>query len=237
MPLLEIRDLACHYGAIPALKGVSLDVNEGETVCMIGANGAGKSSTLMSISGVNRRISGAIRFNGQNILGLPAAAITRLGIIQVPEGRRIFPRLSVKENLELGAYTRRNSAEVKADLDHALGLFPRLKERLKQKGGTLSGGEQQMLAIARGLMGRPKLMLFDEPSLGLSPILMDEIFNLILRINKEGAAILLVEQNAHRALEISSRGYVLEVGRILFGGPSKDLLNDPRVKKAYLGEE
>jgi branched-chain amino acid transport system ATP-binding protein len=235
-PLLQINGAFAGYGAIEVLKDVSLDVQAGEIVTIIGANGAGKTTTLMSISGVNRLRAGSIVFQGQEIHRLPPHEIVRLGLCQSPEGRKIFSRLTVLENLQLGAITRNDHASIRRDLDHVYGLFPILKERSNQPGGTLSGGEQQMLAVARALMARPKLLLLDEPSLGLAPLIVAKIFDVIRALNQEGIAVLLVEQNARMALKIAHRGYVLETGRITISAPASDLLNDQRVKDAYLGE-
>ena len=233
--LLEVRDLHVYYGAIHALQGISFTVGEGEIVTLIGANGAGKSTTLRTISGLLRPRRGSIAFRGQNITLTPAEQIVALGIGQVPEGRRIFAPLTVRENLEMGAYTRRDPAEIARSMDRVFTSFPRLRERLHQLGGTLSGGEQQMLATARGLMSQPTLLLLDEPSMGLSPILVQEIFRIIQEINAQGTSILLVEQNALMALNIAHRAYVLETGRIVLEGTAKALREDPRVKAAYLG--
>jgi branched-chain amino acid transport system ATP-binding protein len=233
--LLNLEDLNVHYGAIWALKGVNLTVGEGEIVSLIGANGAGKSTTLRAISGVVKASSGGISFQGEDITKVPAHDIVKKGIAQVPEGRRVFANLSVLENLELGAYIRRDTRGIKRDLDDVLDRFPRLKERIGQVAGTLSGGEQQMLAIGRALMTRPKLMLLDEPSMGLAPLLVKEIFSIIREINEEGTTILLVEQNARMALQVASRAYVLETGRIVLDGSAKELAMNEGVKKAYLG--
>jgi branched-chain amino acid transport system ATP-binding protein len=233
--LLDVRDLNVYYGAIHALQGISFTVNEGEIVTLIGANGAGKSTILCTISGLLRPRRGSIRFQGQDITMLPAEQIVRLGIIQVPEGRKIFAPLTVRENLEMGAYTRENKAEIQQSLERVFASFPRLKERINQLGGTLSGGEQQMLATGRGLMGDPTLLLLDEPSMGLSPILVEEIFRIIQEINAKGTSILLVEQNAHMALSIAHRAYVLETGRIVLEGATGEVREDPQVKAAYLG--
>ena len=233
--LLDVRDLNVYYGAIHALQGISFTVNEGEIVTLIGANGAGKSTILCTISGLLRPRRGSIRFQGQDITMLPAEQIVRLGIIQVPEGRKIFAPLTVRENLEMGAYTRENKAEIQQSLERVFASFPRLKERINQLGGTLSGGEQQMLATGRGLMGDPTLLLLDEPSMGLSPILVEEIFRIIQQINAKGTSILLVEQNAHMALSIAHRAYVLETGRIVLEGATGEVREDPQVKAAYLG--
>ena len=233
--LLEVRDLHVYYGAIHALQGISFTVGEGEIVTLIGANGAGKSTTLRTISGLLRPRRGRIAFRDQDITLTPAEQIVALGIGQVPEGRRIFAPLTVRENLEMGAYTRRDPAEIARSMDRVFTSFPRLRERLHQLGGTLSGGEQQMLATARGLMSQPTLLLLDEPSMGLSPILVQEIFRIIQEINAQGTSILLVEQNALMALNIAHRAYVLETGRIVLEGTAKALREDPRVKAAYLG--
>ena len=236
MALLEIKNAFAGYGAIEVLKDVSLEVRAGEIVTIIGANGAGKSTTLMCLSGVNRLRSGSVAFDGREIHRTPAHEIVRLGLCQSPEGRKIFSRLTVLENLQMGAITRKNQAEIRRDLDHVYGLFPILRERTKQLGGTLSGGEQQMLAVARALMSRPKLLMLDEPSLGLAPLIVAKIFDVIRQLNAQGIAVLLVEQNARMALKLAHRGYVLETGRITLSGPAADLLNDQRVKDAYLGE-
>lgn len=233
--LLEVRDLNVYYGAIHALQGIAFTVNEGEIVTLIGANGAGKSTTLRTISGLLRPRRGSISFKGQDISMTPAEQIVKLGIGQVPEGRKIFAPLTVRENLEMGAYTRSDAAEVQQSLERVFASFPRLRERLNQLGGTLSGGEQQMLATARGLMSRPTLLLLDEPSMGLSPILVEEIFRIIQEINSQGTSILLVEQNALMALQIAHRAYVLETGRIVLEGTAKELRESARVKEAYLG--
>ncbi len=235
MPLLETQDLHVFYGAIHALKGISLAVDKGEIVTLIGANGAGKSTTLRTISGLLRPREGSIRFEGADLTRLPPERIVRCGICHVPEGRRIFPNLTVLENLQMGAYIRRDS-EIRKDMDHVLATFPRLKERLKQTGGTLSGGEQQMLAIGRGLMGRPRVLLLDEPSLGLAPFLVQEIFRILREINAEGTTILLVEQNAHMALSAAHRGYVLETGSVALTDTGAALAANPEVQAAYLGK-
>ena len=235
MALLEVQDIHTFYGNIEALKGVSLDVEEGEVVTMLGSNGAGKSTTLRSISGLTPPRSGSIRFAGREIGETPAEEIVSLGISQSPEGRRCFPRMTVRENLELGAFLRRDVDAIKSDLERVFSLFPRLEERHKQKAGTLSGGEQQMLAIGRALMASPKLLLLDEPSMGLAPILVDRIYETIAEINKQGTTILLVEQNANYALDVSSRGYVLETGSIALADRSDALRENPEVQKAYLG--
>jgi branched-chain amino acid transport system ATP-binding protein len=233
--LLDVKDLNVYYGAIHALQGVSFNVDDGEIVTLIGANGAGKSTTLKTVSGILHPRSGQISLRGQSLINCPAQDIVRQGVIHVPEGRRIFAPLTVQENLEMGAFTRSNQAEIKASLDRVFKSFPRLKERLGQLGGTLSGGEQQMLAIGRGLMAKPKLLLLDEPSMGLAPILVEEIFAIIQEINSQGTSILLVEQNALMALSVAHRGYVLETGRIVLTGTGKELLENPQVMQAYLG--
>jgi len=234
--MLSLKEVHLHYGAIHALKGISLEVRQGEIVTLIGANGAGKSSTLMAISGIHRPTSGRISLEGDDLTHLPSHAIVRRGISQVPEGRRIFPTLTVLENLEMGAYTRVVSAEIRRDLDRVFQLFPLLKDRRSQPGGTLSGGEQQMLAIGRALMGRPRLLLLDEPSLGLAPKLVETIFEVIQEINAQSTTILLVEQNAHMALRIAAKGYVMEVGRIVLCDDADNLLANGDVRSAYLGE-
>ena len=235
--MLKITDLNVYYGAIHALSGVDLEVNEGEIVTMIGANGAGKSTTIRTVSGLVRPRSGAILFEGKPIHTLPPHEIVILGVGQSPEGRRVFGNMSVRENLDLGAFTRsRHKAEVKSDMERMYALFPRLKERESQPAGTLSGGEQQMLAIARALMARPRLLLLDEPSLGLAPFLVQSIFKIIRDINSRGVTVLLVEQNANQALRIADRGYVLETGRVVLSGTAASLLKDDSVRKAYLGE-
>jgi branched-chain amino acid transport system ATP-binding protein len=234
MALLEIDDIHTYYGSIEALKGVSVDVEEGEIVTLIGSNGAGKSTTLRSVSGLTPPRTGAIRFRGTDISRTPAQDIVRLGIAQSPEGRRCFQRMTVRENLELGAYLRRDTG-ILDDLDRVFDLFPRLKEREKQKAGTMSGGEQQMLAIGRSLMASPTLLLLDEPSLGLAPILVDRIYETVAEINRQGVTILLVEQSATHALGVSNRGYVLETGRVVLADESAKLQENPDVQKAYLG--
>ena len=233
--LLEIDNITLLYGRIQALHGISLQVDEGEIVALIGANGAGKSTTMRAISGLRPIASGSIRFAGQDITRMRADLRVVRGICQAPEGRGIFPGMSVLENLEMGAYTRRDRAGITADLERVFGLFPRLQERRKQAGGTLSGGEQQMLAVGRALMSRPKLLLLDEPSMGLAPMLIQQIFSIITEINQQGTTILLVEQNAQQALSRAHRGYVLETGRIVKTGTGTDLLHDSAVKEAYLG--
>ena len=236
-PLLSIQNVVAGYGPIEALKGVSLDVHGGEIVTLIGANGAGKSSTLMCVSGLLRARKGAVHFDGADITGFKPHTIVEEGLAQVPEGRKIFPRLTVLENLELGAYLRRDKQAIKTDLEKMYHLFPILGERRKQLGGTLSGGEQQMLAIGRALMSRPKMLLMDEPSMGVAPILTAKIFATIRDLNREGMTILLVEQNAHLALKIAHRGYVIETGSIVLEDKAESLLNDSRVKEAYLGDD
>ena len=233
--LLEVEDLNVYYGAIHALQGISFTVDEGEIVCLIGANGAGKSTTLRTISGLIRPIIGKIYFRGKDITMLPAEQIVRMGISQVPEGRKIFAPLTVRENLLMGAYTRQDPVEIEQSMERVFASFPRLKERVNQLGGTLSGGEQQMLATGRGLMNRPTLLLMDEPSMGLSPILVEEIFRIIQEINSQGTSILLVEQNAQMALSVANRAYVLETGRIVLTGNAKEVAENPQVKAAYLG--
>jgi len=235
MPLLQVDDIHTFYGNIEALKGISLEVEEGEVVTLIGSNGAGKSTTLRSISGLTPPRTGTIRFDGTDISGTAPQDIVQLGISQSPEGRHCFQRMSVRENLELGAYLRRNRAEINEDLETVFTLFPRLQEREKQKAGTMSGGEQQMLAIGRAMMARPKLLLLDEPSMGLAPILVERIYETVAEINKQGTTILLVEQNANFALEYSSRGYVLETGTIALADKSAALRENPEVQRAYLG--
>lgn len=231
--MLKLSKVHIHYGKIEALKGISLEINQGEIVSLIGGNGAGKSTALMAISGIIKPSKGHIEFEGKGIDSLSPDAVVKLGISQVPEGRRIFPRLTVKENLALGAYLRNDRIE--NDLEHIFGVFPILKERVNQAGGTLSGGEQQMLAIGRALMGRPRLLLLDEPSLGLAPIFVNKIFEVIREINRQGVTVLLIEQNAHLALQISHRGYILETGRIVNHDESHRLLDNDKVREAYLG--
>ena len=235
MAFLEVEDIHTFYGNIEALKGISIEVNEGECVTLIGSNGAGKSTTLRSISGLTPPRTGAIRLEGIDISLLPAQEIVRLGICQSPEGRRCFSRMTVRENLELGAFLRRDSGGIVEDLNRVFELFPRLKEREVQKAGTMSGGEQQMLAIGRALMGRPKLLLLDEPSMGIAPILVERIYETIAEINQQGMTILLVEQNANFALDVSQRGYVLETGKVVMSDQSASLRTNPEVQKAYLG--
>ena len=235
MALLEVANLVARYGRITALQDVSLTVDEGEIVTLIGANGAGKTTTLRAISGLIRPASGSIRFAGRDVTRLAPSEIVRAGIGHSPEGRHVFPRMTVRENLELGAFTRRAKDEIAADLERVLAIFPRLKERYEQKAGTMSGGEQQMLAIGRALMSRPRVLLLDEPSLGLSPKLVQTIFEVIRDINARGTTILLIEQNARQALAVASRGYVLEVGRIAHSGAAAELAASEAVRAAYLG--
>lgn len=234
-PLLEVQNLHVYYGGIHALKGIGFEIFQGEVVTLIGANGAGKTTTLNTISGLIRPKDGAVIYQGEDLTSVPPHKIVARGICQSPEGRKIFANMSVRENLQLGAYLRRDRAAIKQDLDYVLALFPRLNERIKQSAGTLSGGEQQMLAIARALMGKPKLLLLDEPSLGLSPLLVQAIFKAIAEINQNGTTILLVEQNAHQALLLAKRGYVLETGKIVMADEAAKLAENPEIKKAYLG--
>jgi branched-chain amino acid transport system ATP-binding protein len=234
--MLEIRDIHTYYGNIHALKGVSLTVSQGEVVTLIGSNGAGKTTTLRTIQGLLRPRQGTVLFEGKPLEALSTEAIVRLGISQSPEGRLIFPRMTVQENLEMGAYLRNDTLGIKSDMEKALNLFPRLRERISQKGGTLSGGEQQMLAIARALMSRPRLLLLDEPSMGLAPMLVSQIFAIVRDINAEGTTILLVEQNARMALSVAHRGYVIQTGQVVVAGTASDLQSNETVRKAYLGE-
>ena len=234
--MLSIKNLSVHYGGIHALRGISLDVPAGKIVTLIGANGAGKSTTLNSIMGLVKADGGSVSWNGQEILGTQTKTIVESGVVLVPEGRRVFPNLTVDENLTLGAFSRKNKTEVEADREHVFSLFPRLKERHKQKAGTFSGGEQQMLAVGRALMSKPTVLMMDEPSLGLAPIFVGMIFDIIRKINAEGVTVLLVEQNAKAALDVADTGYVMETGSISFSGSGKALLADDRVRKAYLGE-
>jgi branched-chain amino acid transport system ATP-binding protein len=234
--VLEIEDIHLYYGAIHALKGVSLTVNEGEIVTLIGANGAGKSSTLRAINGINRPRDGRIRFQGADITHRSPHAIVKGGISQSPEGRRLFPRMSVTENLEMGAFQRTDKENFAADMERVFELFPRLRERRTQKAGTMSGGEQQMCAIGRALMARPKLLLLDEPSMGLAPIFVERIFETVVEVNKQGTPVLLVEQNALMALDVAKRGYVMETGRIALEGPAGELKTNEQVRMTYLGE-
>ena len=235
MSLLEVKNLVVSYGAIKALRGISFSVEQGEIISLIGSNGAGKTTTLHSISNLIKKNSGSIFFEGTDITNLSADKIVKMGLIQVPEGRRVFANLSVKENLEMGAYLRKDKEQIKKDMDWGYELFPRLKERLSQLAGTLSGGEQQMLAMARALMSKPKILLLDEPSMGLAPILVDEIFEIIKKISSAGTTILLVEQNAYKALSIANRAYILETGEITKDGKASDLITDKAVISAYLG--
>jgi branched-chain amino acid transport system ATP-binding protein len=235
MALLEVKDVHTFYGNIEALKGVSLEVEEGECVTLIGSNGAGKSTTLRSVSGLTPPRQGSIRFQGREITETPPQEIVSMGVSQSPEGRHVFPRMSVHENLMLGAYLRKDADGIQSDLDRVYSLFPRLKERERQKGGTMSGGEQQMLAIGRALMAQPTLLLLDEPSMGIAPILVERIYETIAEINRQGTTILLVEQNANFALEVSSRGYVLETGKVTLTDQSASLRENPEVQRAYLG--
>jgi branched-chain amino acid transport system ATP-binding protein len=234
--LLRVEDVHTYYGSIEALKGISIEVYEGEIVTLIGANGAGKSTTLRSINGLNHPRRGSIHFRGKDITREPPHDVVRLGISQSPEGRKLFPRMSVLENLEMGAFQRRDRAELRSDLDRVYSLFPRLAERKQQRAGTLSGGEQQMVAIGRALMAHPTLLLLDEPSMGLAPIFVERVFETIVEINQQGTTILLVEQNAMMALDVASRGYVLEVGTVALADDAKALLRNEQVRKTYLGE-
>lgn len=234
--MLKIDNLSVHYGGIHALQGINLEVEDGKIVTLIGANGAGKSTTLKAVVGLVKASSGSVSWNGEALTGKPVKDIVEKGVVLVPEGRRIFPNLTVDENLALGAYARNDKAEIAADREKVFGLFPRLKERMKQKGGTLSGGEQQMLAVGRALMTRPALLMMDEPSLGLAPLVVKMIFDIVRQINKAGTTVLLVEQNAKAALEVADYAYVLETGRITLQGPGKELLADDKVRSAYLGE-
>ncbi|MBK8616565.1 MAG: ABC transporter ATP-binding protein [Anaerolineales bacterium] len=235
--MLELKDVHTYYGNIHALKGISITVNDGEIVTLIGSNGAGKSTTLRTIQGLNKPRTGTIVLDGVELEKLPAHEIAGLGVAQSPEGRMIFPRMTVLENLEMGAYARKDLTTYKADMEHVFDLFPRLKERIGQKGGTLSGGEQQMLAMGRALMAKPKILLLDEPSMGLAPLLVELIFDIIKKLNEEGTTILLVEQNALMALSIASRGYVLQTGEIILSDTAENLKNNEMVQKSYLGVE
>ncbi len=234
--LLELKRLQVAYGGIQAVKGVDLAVAEGELVCLIGANGAGKTTTLKGITGLQPVKSGSIVYAGENITGRPAFELVRKGLSMVPEGRGVFGALTIEENLAMGAYTRSDHAAIREDVDRVFGLFPRLKERRRQTAGTLSGGEQQMLAMGRAIMSRPRLLLLDEPSMGLAPLMVQKVFETVIAIAKEGVTILLIEQNAKLALEVSDRGYVMESGEITISGNAKSLLSDPKVRAAYLGE-
>lgn len=235
MALLELKNIHTYYGHIHALKGISLHVDEGEIVTLIGANGAGKSTTLRTISGLIHPREGTVQFENKNITRLPAHEVVCAGVGHVPEGRGIFPRLTVRENLEMGAYTLNGAAEMRNRMEEVFNLFPRLKERLEQYGGTLSGGEQQMLATGRGLMLKPRILLMDEPSMGLAPVLVDAIFDIVRRLNNDGTTILLVEQNALMALRVATRAYVLETGKIVLSGQASEVAQNPDVKRAYLG--
>ncbi len=236
MSMLEINDLEVHYGVIKAIKGVSFKVDEGEVIALIGANGAGKTTILHTITGLLKPTAGSVIFNGHDITRSAAHSIVRMGMAHVPEGRRVFSNLTVLQNLKLGAYTRKDKNEIESNLEMVFGRFPRLKERQNQISGTLSGGEQQMLAMGRALMSNPRIILMDEPSMGLSPIFVNEIFDIIKAVKADGTTVLLVEQNAKKALSIADRGYVLETGNIVLTGPAKELLNNDDIKKAYLGE-
>ncbi|PKM49480.1 MAG: ABC transporter ATP-binding protein [Firmicutes bacterium HGW-Firmicutes-7] len=233
--MLKVNDIQVYYGAIHAIKGISFEVNQGEIVTLIGANGAGKTTILHTVSGLIKPKTGNVQLFDKEISNIEAHKIVEMGMAQVPEGRRVFAKMSVQENLEMGAFSRKDKGNFDADYDMVFEKFPRLKERRKQLAGTMSGGEQQMLAMARALMSRPKILLMDEPSMGLAPILVDEIFNIIQEINKAGTTILLVEQNAHKALTIASRAYVLETGTVVLSGPANELLDNDEVKRAYLG--
>jgi branched-chain amino acid transport system ATP-binding protein len=235
MAMLELDDVHTYYGNIHALKGISLAVDDGEIVTLIGANGAGKTTTLNTICGLLKPRSGAVRLEGKEIHTMPAHEIIAMGVAQAPEGRRIFGRLTVRENLEMGAYTRDDTEAIQQDMERVFGIFPRLEERIAQLGGTLSGGEQQMLAIGRALMARPRVILLDEPSMGLAPLLVEEIFRVVRQLNDEGTTVLLVEQNALMALSVADRGYVLETGQVVLEGAASDLRENPEVQKAYLG--
>lgn len=236
MAMLEVKDIEVYYGMIQAIKGISFEVNEGEVIALIGANGAGKTTTLHTITGLLSPKSGSVLFEGQDITKIPAHKIVSLGMAHVPEGRRVFAELTVYENLKMGAYTRKNKEEIESTLANVYKRFPRLEERKNQMAGTLSGGEQQMLAMGRALMSKPKIIVMDEPSMGLSPILVNQIFEIIEEVSKSGTTVLLVEQNAKKALSIADRAYVLETGRIVLEGDAKELMNDDSIKKAYLGE-
>ncbi|HSV17907.1 MAG TPA: ABC transporter ATP-binding protein [Casimicrobiaceae bacterium] len=235
-PLLEVRKLAVAYGGIQAVKGIDLTVGDGELVCLIGANGAGKTTTLKGICGLLPVRSGSVHYVGADVTGRPAFELVRRGLAMVPEGRGVFGALTIEENLAMGAYARRDRDGVRADVERVFGLFPRLKERRRQTAGTLSGGEQQMLAMGRALMSRPRLLLLDEPSMGLAPLMVQKVFETIVAVSREGVTILLIEQNAKLALEVSGRGYVMESGEITLSGPAATMLHDPKVRAAYLGE-
>ena len=236
MSMLEVKDLEVYYGVIQAIKGISFHVEEGEVIALIGANGAGKTTTLQTITGMLNAQAGSIQFEGTELTKIPGHKIVSMGMAHVPEGRRVFAQLSVLENLKLGAYTRKDKTEIEESLKRVYKSFPRLEERKNQLAGTLSGGEQQMLAMGRALMSKPKIILMDEPSMGLSPLFVGEVFKIIQEIKKSGTTVLLVEQNAKKALEVADRAYVLETGKIVLSGDAKDLMNDEAVKKAYLGE-
>ncbi len=236
MAMLEVKDLEVYYGVIQAIKGISFEVNEGEVIALIGANGAGKTTTLHTITGLLKPHKGSVLFEGQDITKIPAHKIVSLGMAHVPEGRRVFAQFSVLQNLKMGAYTRTDKNEIEESLEMVYKRFPRLEERKNQMAGTLSGGEQQMLAMGRALMSKPKIILMDEPSMGLSPILVNEIFDIIQSVSASGTTVLLVEQNAKKALSIADRAYVLETGKIVLDGDAKELMNDDSIKKAYLGE-
>ena len=235
-PLLEVRKLAVAYGGIQAVKGIDLAVGQGELVCLIGANGAGKTTTLKGVCGLLPVRSGSVHYEGENVTGRPAFELVRRGLAMVPEGRGVFGALTIEENLAMGAYARHDRDGVRADVERVFGLFPRLRERRRQTAGTLSGGEQQMLAMARALMSRPRLLLLDEPSMGLAPLMVQKVFETIVAVSKEGVTILLIEQNAKLALEVSDRGYVMESGEITLTGDADAMLHDPKVRAAYLGE-
>ena len=235
--MLKVEDINVYYGSIHAIKGVSFSVNKGEIVTLIGANGAGKSTTLNTVSGLLRSKTGSITFNGQDLGKIPPHKIVSMGLAQVPEGRRVFLSMTVQENLEMGAYTQKKDDDIDAELEKVFERFPRLKERRRQIAGTLSGGEQQMLAMGRALMSKPELLMLDEPSMGLSPILVDQIFDIVKELNKQGTTVLLVEQNARAALRLATKGYVLEVGKIVTEGTGQELLHSDEVRKAYLGED
>lgn len=235
-PLLAVRDLHVSYGGIRAVKGIDFHVGRGELVCLIGANGAGKSTTLRAICGLESVATGAIHYDGESVVGVPSYLLVRRGLVMVPEGRGIFGQLTIEENLHMGAYTRSDNSEIQRDKDHVFELFPRLAERRNQSAGTLSGGEQQMLAMGRAMLSKPRLLLLDEPSMGLAPLMVERIFEVVRTVASEGVTILLIEQNARLALETSDRGYVMESGKITLEGPGKTLLNDPKVRAAYLGD-
>ena len=237
MSLLSIKNLHVGYGGIKAVKGIDIHVEQGELVTLIGANGAGKTTTLKAITGLLHPTEGSIEYAGKNIVGVPSHQIAAQGLVLVPEGRGVFPGLTIEENLQMGAYTRKDRAAIGEDVEHKFSLFPRLKERAKQTAGTLSGGEQQMLAISRALMARPKLLLLDEPSMGLAPIMVQKIFEVVREVAKGGMTILLIEQNAKLALQVSTRGYVMDGGIVTLSGESKSLLSNPKVREAYLGED